>query len=97
MHLIVDKLYGTVSLKNILILGFSFKANTNDTRESASISISRYLIDNGAKLLIHDPQVNEKQIANDLKKIPQKLIVVVKVDGHILIIFINQLKVLMQL
>ncbi len=71
--LIVDKLYGTVSLKNILILGFSFKANTNDTRESASISISRYLIDNGAKLLIHDPQVNEKQIANDLKENSSKI------------------------
>ncbi len=66
--LIIDKLYGTVSLKNIVILGFAFKANTNDTRESASISISRYLLDNGANLLIHDPQVNEKQIFNDLEK-----------------------------
>ncbi len=66
--LIIDKLYGTVSSKKILVLGFAFKANTNDTRESASISISRYLIDNGANLFIHDPQVNEKQIFNDLKK-----------------------------
>ncbi len=65
--LIIDKLYGTVALKKILILGFSFKANTNDTRESSSISISCNLINNGAYLYIHDPQVSEKQINSDLK------------------------------
>ena len=31
------------------------------------------MIDNGAKLLIHDPQVNEKQIANDLKENSSKI------------------------
>ena len=65
--LIIDKLYGTVDMKKIMILGFSFKANTNDTRESSSISISTNLINNGAYLYIHDPQVNEKQINNELK------------------------------
>ena len=66
--LIIDKLYGTVALKKILILGFSFKANTNDTRESSSISISKNLMDNGAFLYINDPQVTEKQIMIDLNK-----------------------------
>ena len=32
--LIVKKLFGTITGKKISILGFSFKANTNDTRES---------------------------------------------------------------
>ena len=60
--LVVKKLFGTVSLKKILVLGFAFKANTNDTRESASSYITKDLLDNGAKLLIHDPQVSAEQI-----------------------------------
>ena len=36
--------------KKILLLGFAFKANTNDTRESPAIEISKNLIENGAQL-----------------------------------------------
>jgi UDPglucose 6-dehydrogenase len=64
--IIVEKLFGTVSLKKILILGFAFKSNTNDTRESSAILISKELIENGAKLFIHDPQVNPHQIQMEL-------------------------------
>ena len=64
--LIVEKLFNTVNLKKIVILGFSYKPNTNDTRESAAIYICKDLIDNGAKLLIHDPQVSPEQISEDL-------------------------------
>ncbi len=64
--LVVNKLFGTVFRKKILILGFAFKANTNDTRESAAISICIDLLKEGADLKIHDPKVNEKQIAKDL-------------------------------
>ena len=65
--LIVQKLFGTISGKKILILGFAFKANTNDTRESAAIQICRDLLEEGANLIINDPIVNENQIANDLE------------------------------
>ena len=65
--LIVEKLFNTVNLKKIVILGFSYKPNTNDTRESAAIYICKDLIDNGAKLLIHDPQVSPQQISKDLE------------------------------
>ena len=68
--IIVEKLFGTVSLKKILILGFAFKANTNDTRESSAILISKELIENGAKLFIHDPQVNPYQIERELGRKP---------------------------
>ncbi len=64
--LIVKKLFGTISSKKIAILGFAFKANTNDTRESAAITICKDLIEEGALLLIHDPKVNPTQIAKDL-------------------------------
>ena len=65
-QLVVKKLFGTVSEKKVAILGFSFKANTNDTRESAAIQICKDLLAEGAELLIHDPKVNQKQITLDL-------------------------------
>ena len=65
-NLIVEKLFGTISEKKIAILGFSFKANTNDTRESPAIKICRNLIEEGGKLQIYDPKVNDIQIKKDL-------------------------------
>ena len=65
-HLVVEKLFGTVTGKKILLLGFAFKANTNDTRESPAIEISKNLIENGAQLNINDPKVNIKQIEQEL-------------------------------
>ena len=67
-ELIIKKLFGTVAGKKICILGFAFKANTNDTRESAAINICKDLLEEGALLFIHDPKVEPKQIANDLNK-----------------------------
>ena len=64
--LIAKKLFGTLSGKKIAMLGFAFKANTNDTRESSAIQICKDLIEEGAILFIHDPKVDEKQIAKDL-------------------------------
>ncbi len=66
--LIIKKLFGTVSCKRICILGFAFKANTNDTRESAAINICKDLLEEGALLYINDPKVNSKQISDDLGK-----------------------------
>ena len=73
-QLIVKKLFGTVTGKKIIILGFSFKANTNDTRESAAINICKDLLNEGALLYIHDPKVDPNQISKDLKKSENKQI-----------------------
>ena len=66
--LIVNYLFGNVSEKKIAILGFAFKANTNDTRQSPSIDICRDLLEEGAKLAIYDPKVEKSKINNDLIK-----------------------------
>ena len=66
--LIVEKLFGNVSDKKIGFLGFSFKANTNDTRESPAINIGNYLLKEGARLSIHDPKVNYEQIKFSFEK-----------------------------
>ena len=64
--IIVNKLYGTISDKKITILGFSFKSNTNDTRQSPAIKICRNLLEEGCFLSIFDPKVDASQIDKDL-------------------------------
>ncbi len=61
-RLIVKNLFGTISGKKIGILGFSFKADTNDTRESSAIQISIDLLNEGANLIIYDPKVSKQQV-----------------------------------
>ena len=64
--LIVKNLFGTLADKKITILGFSFKANTNDTRNSPAINICKELIQEGANLMIVDPKVTSNQIELEL-------------------------------
>ena len=64
--IIVNKLFNNLTGKKIGILGFAFKANTNDTRESPAIQICKDLIEEGADLKIFDPKVNKSKIENDL-------------------------------
>ena len=64
--IIVEKLYGNLANKKIAILGFAFKANTNDTRESPAINICNDLLKEGAFLSIHDPKVEPNVILRDL-------------------------------
>ena len=71
-NLIVEKLFGTITGKKIAILGFSFKANTNDTRESPAIYICKELIEEGGNLFIYDPKVSPEQIESDLNQAPSK-------------------------
>lgn len=66
-QIVLQKLFGTVNGKNIAILGFSFKANTNDTRESPAIRISCDLLEEGACLSIYDPKVSIERINEDFE------------------------------
>ncbi len=67
-QIIVNTLFGTVSGKRICILGFAFKSNTNDIRESPAISICRDLLEEGALLQIYDPRVEKQKINQELSK-----------------------------
>jgi UDPglucose 6-dehydrogenase len=63
---IVRTLYNTVNGKRIAILGFAFKKDTNDTRESAAIHVCRDLLHERAQLAIYDPKVEQSTICDDL-------------------------------
>lgn len=63
---IISTLYNTVSGKKIAFLGWAFKKDTNDTRESAAIYVADDLISEQALVAVYDPQVQEKQILSDL-------------------------------
>ncbi|MDT0685269.1 nucleotide sugar dehydrogenase [Autumnicola psychrophila] len=63
---IVKTLYNTVSGKKIAFLGWAFKKDTNDTRESAAIYVADYLLNEQAEVVVYDPKVTEEQIYADL-------------------------------
>ena len=63
---IVRTLLNTVSNKKIAVWGWSFKKDTNDSRESAAIYVCRDLLRERAQLHIYDPRVEEAQVVQDL-------------------------------
>merc|ERR1712113_89460 len=64
----VSSMFNTVSGKKIAILGFAFKKDTGDTRETPAIDVCNALLSERAKLAIHDPKVEREQIYEDLAR-----------------------------
>ncbi|MEM7673562.1 MAG: UDP-glucose 6-dehydrogenase [Verrucomicrobiota bacterium] len=69
---IINTLFNTVSHKKIAVLGFAFKKDTNDTRESAAIYICKDLLEERAHLAIFDPKVEPEGIFGDLGQSPDE-------------------------
>jgi UDPglucose 6-dehydrogenase len=63
---IITTLFNTVNGKKIAFLGWAFKKDTNDTRESAAIYVADHLLEDGANIHIYDPKVSESKIKADL-------------------------------
>ena len=53
----------------VLILGWAFKKNTNDTRESAAIYVANNLLNENIEIDIYDPKVKESQVKNNLSNL----------------------------
>lgn len=62
----VSTLFNTVSGKKITLLGWAFKKDTNDTRESAAIYVADYLLNEQAEITVYDPKVSAEQVYADL-------------------------------
>lgn len=65
---IVQAMFGSLFRKKLVIMGFAFKKDTSDTRESASIFVCRSLLEERAHLIVHDPKVLPKQAILDLAR-----------------------------
>lgn len=63
---IIKTLYNTVSDKKICFLGWAFKKDTNDTRETAAMYVASILLQDKAEIHVYDPKVSSKQIYSDL-------------------------------
>lgn len=63
---IVKTLFNTITNKNICVLGFAFKKDTADTRESAAITLVKSFLNENAFVKIYDPKVEKSQIYYDL-------------------------------
>ena len=63
---IISRLYNTVSDKKITLLGWAFKKDTNDSRESSSIYVADHLLNEQALISTFDPKVSEEQIYADI-------------------------------
>ncbi|XP_021761535.1 UDP-glucose 6-dehydrogenase 3-like [Chenopodium quinoa] len=63
---VVSSMFNTVSGKKIAVLGFAFKKDTGDTRETPAIDVCKGLVGDKALLSIFDPQVTEEQVMRDL-------------------------------
>ena len=63
---IVQTLYNTVADKKIAFLGWAFKKDTNDTRESAAIYVANDLLNEQAQIAVYDPKVSRKKVLADL-------------------------------
>ncbi|KAF5325277.1 hypothetical protein D9619_009846 [Psilocybe cf. subviscida] len=65
---VVDTLFNTITGKRIAVLGFAFKADTGDTRESAAITLIKDFQSEKAFVNVYDPQVSADQIWLDLQE-----------------------------
>lgn len=63
---IIKTLYSTVNGKTISFLGWAFKKDTNDTRESAAIYVADLLMDEQATIKVYDPKVTATQMQSDI-------------------------------
>ena len=63
---LLDSMFNTVSGKRLAILGYAFKKDTNDARESPAIGICRRLLEEKANLAIYDPRVTKDSILGTL-------------------------------
>jgi UDP-N-acetyl-D-mannosaminuronic acid dehydrogenase len=54
----LEKKLGSLTNKRIALLGMTFKANNDDTRESLSFKVKKLLEFKMAQVLVHDPYIN---------------------------------------
>lgn len=63
---IISTLFNTVSGKKIAFLGWAFKKDTNDTRETSAMYVADILMEDKAEIHVYDPKVKHEQMFVDV-------------------------------
>merc|ERR1719414_1566408 len=64
---IISTLFNTVSFKKIAVLGFAFKKDTGDVRETPALTVCHMLMQDGASLFVYDPKVELEDAMTEFK------------------------------
>lgn len=62
----VHKMFNTVTGKKITMLGFAFKKDTGDVRETPAMFVLRDLLAEQAKVFVYDPQVKREDMFHEM-------------------------------
>merc|ERR1739836_241625 len=64
---IISKLFNTVTHKKIAVLGFAFKKDTGDVRETPALNVCNMLLQDGAIVNVYDPKVKKEDAMAEFK------------------------------
>merc|ERR1712003_218493 len=64
---IISSLFNTVTNKKIAVLGFAFKKDTGDVRETPAVTVCNMLLQDGASVHVYDPKVKKEDAMTEFK------------------------------
>merc|ERR1711878_129066 len=64
---VISNLFNTVTNKKIAVLGFAFKKDTGDVRETPAVLVTKMLMDDGALVHVYDPKVKKEDAVTEFK------------------------------
>jgi len=64
---IISSLFNTVTNKKIAVLGFAFKKDTGDVRETPALAVCHMLMQDGAVVHVYDPKVKKEDALQEFK------------------------------
>jgi len=64
---IISSLFNTVTNKKIAVLGFAFKKDTGDVRETPALAVCNMLLQDGALVHVYDPKVKKEDALTEFK------------------------------
>lgn len=76
----IREVIGSLFGKKIAVLGLSFKANSDDVRDSPSAKLVSLLKSNGANVLVHDPHIRGTSSLEDVLNSPEIVILATNHD-----------------
>ena len=90
---LAEKTFGDISNKNIALLGAAYRFNSEDTRNSPTLSLAKLLLEKNCKVVIQDPYVKkddqnllkfnlDKYFINDLSRSIKDAEIIIMCTAH---------------